>query len=195
VDADPGYVVLSVLVFRRLSEKMPVRSSVNRVWAHVMELGLFIESPALVLRAQRDLLRENVRLLRLAIIPAGILAVLFLFLFPPLNAIYGRAPLPVGEPSVVTIQMKDASMPSVQLVAPPGMVIETPGVRILHDRQISWRVRPLQPTSGDLKFRFKDVRSIHIHYPKATILSLPWVAWFVISSSLSAVLFGLCWKR
>lgn len=189
------YGVLSILVFRRFSERMAVRRSVNRVWAHVMELGLFLDSPALVLRAQRDLLRENVRLLRLVILPAGILALLFVFLFPPLNAIYGRAPLPVREPSVVTIQMKDAAMPSVQLVAPPGMVIETPGVRILHDRQISWRVRPLRPVSGDLKFRFKDVRSIHVHYPKATILSLPWLAWFVISSSLSAVIFGLCWKR
>jgi hypothetical protein len=189
------YGVLSILVFRRFSERLAVRRSVNRVWAHVMELGLFLDSPALVLRAQRDLLLENLRLLRLVILPAGILALLFVFLFPPLNALYGHAPLPVGEPSVVTIQMKDSALPSVQLVAPPGMVIETPGVRILHDHQISWRVRPLQPTSGDLKFRFKDVRSIHIHYPKATILSLPWLAWFAISSSLSAVIFGLCWKR
>lgn len=205
------YGVVAVLVFRRFADEVLIRRSVNRVLAHVMELGLFLDSPGLVLRAGRDLLRENVRLLRLAILPGGILALLFAFLFPPLNAIYGRAPLPVGEPSVVTIQMKDAVMPSVQLEAPAGIVVETPGIRVLRDRQISWRVRPLRQTSGDLRFHFKDraltagmhgfflrdpaIRWIEVRYPKATILSLSWLAWLVISSSVSAVVFGLCWKR
>jgi hypothetical protein len=205
------YGVVSVLVFRRFCDAAVVRRSVNRMWAHAMELGLFLDSPGLVLRAQRDLLRENVRLLRRVIVPSGILALLFACLFPLQNSIYGRAPLPVGEPSVVTIQMKDAGMPRVQLEAPAGILVETPGVTVLHDRQISWRVRPMQPTSEDLKFRVKDrvltagmytffwrdpeVRSIDIRYPEATIGSLPWLAWFVVSSSVSAVMFGLCWKR
>jgi hypothetical protein len=205
------YGVLSVLVFRRFADLALIRRSVNRVWAHVMELGLFLDSPGLVLRAQRDLLRENVRLLRLVILPAGILALLFACLFPALNPIYGRAPLPVGEPSVVTIQIKSAVLPPVQLEAPAGIVVETTGIRVVHDRQISWRVRPLQSTSADLKFRFKDrvliaglhgffwydpdVRSIDIRYPDASILSLPWLVWFVIISGFSAVTFGLCWKR
>jgi hypothetical protein len=189
------YGVVSVVVFRRFSDRMAVRRSLNRAWAHVMELGLFLDSPGLVLRAQRDLLRENVRLLRLVILPAGVLALLFAFLFPALNAIYGRAPLPVGEPFVVSIQMKSAVLPPVQLESPPGMVVETPAVRVLHDRQISWRVRPLQRTSRDLKFRFKDVRSIDIRYPDASILSLPWLVWFVFASTVSAMVFGLCRKR
>src|ERR1700683_4093251 len=102
------YGVLSILVFRRCSDAALVRRSLNKVWAHLMELSLFLDSPSLVLRAQRDLLRENVRLLRLVILPAAILALLFAFLFPALNAIYGRAPLPVGEPFVVSIQMTSA---------------------------------------------------------------------------------------
>ena len=205
------YGAVSVLVFRRFCDAVSVRRSVNRMWAHVMEFSLFLDSPGLVLRVQRDLLQENVRLLRWVIVPSGILALLFACLYPLQNAIYGRAPLPVGEPSVVTVQMKDAAMPRVQLEAPAGMLVETPGVRVVHDRQISWRVRPMQSTSEDLKFRVKDrmltagmytffwrdpdVRSIDIRYPEATIGSLPWLAWFVISSSISAAMFGLCWKR
>jgi hypothetical protein len=205
------YGVVAVLVFRWFTDQTSIRRSVNLVFAHVMELGLFLDSPGLVLRAQRDLLMENLRLLRLVILPAGILALLFAILFTPLNAIYGHAPLPIGEPSVVAIQMKDSAMPTVQLEAPEGIVVETPGVRTVHDRQISWRVRPLRQVSGDLRFRFKDrvltasmhsfflrdpaIRSIEVHYPKATILSLPWLVWFVVVSSVSAVAFGLCWKR
>src|ERR1035438_6637238 len=99
------YGIATVLIFRRFTDGPSLRRTVNRIFAHVMELGLFVDSPMLVFRAQRDLLRENLRLLRLTILPGAILALLFAVLYPPMNAIYGRAPLPIGEPSVITIQM------------------------------------------------------------------------------------------
>ncbi len=198
------YGVAAVLIFRRFTERAAIRRSVNRILAHVMELGLFIDSPGLVFGAQRDLLRENVRLLWLVILPGAILALLA----APMYAIYSHAPLPVGEPSVVTIQMKDAAMPAVRLEAPEGIVVETPGVRILHDRQISWRVRPVRQSSGDLKFHVENrvvtanfflrdpaIRSIEIRYPQTTVLGFSWMIWFAAISSASAVAFGLFWKR
>jgi hypothetical protein len=154
------------------------------------------------------LLRENARLLRLVMVPGGILALLFTFLFEPMQTIYGRAPLPVGQPSVVTIQMKDAPMPEVQLETPAGMVVETPPLRVLRDGQINWRVRPLRENSGDLKFSVENrvvtpgfflrdaaIRSIEIRYPKAAILGVSWLVWFAATSSVAALAFGLCWKR
>lgn len=202
------YGVIAVLVFRRFTDRRAIRRSVNQILAHVMELGLFLDSPGLVLRAQRDLLRENLHFLRIVMLPSVILALLFAVLYAPMSAIYGRAPLPVGEASVVTIQMKDAAMPPVQLEAPDGIVVETPGVRILRDRQISWLVRPTRPGSGDLKFHIENrivtpsfflrdpaIRSIDIRYPQASMFGFPWLAWFIAISSISAVVFGLCWKR
>jgi hypothetical protein len=193
------YGIAAVLIFRRFTERAAIRRSVNRILAHVMELGLFLDSPGLVFGAQRDLLRENLRFLRLMMVPGLILAALFL----PVYVIYGHGPLPVGEPSVVTIQMKDAAMPPVQLEAPEGMVVETPGVRIVHDRQISWRVRPVRQSSGDLKFHVENrvvaasfflrdpaIRSIEIRYPHATILGWSWLVWFAGISSISALAFG-----
>ena len=196
IPASAIYGVVCVLVFRMLVAGPALRRSVNRIVAHAMELGLFLDSPGLVLRAQRDLLRENVRLLRLVFLPGAILALVFALVFPFLNAMYGRAPLPVGEPVVVTIQSQDAPTLSVQLQAPEGFVVETAGVRVLRDRQISWRVRPLRQSSADLKFRIENrpVKA-EIRYPHATILSLPWLAWFVVISSVSALTFGLCWRR
>lgn len=197
------YGVVAVLVFRGLTERAAIRRSVNRILAHVMEFGLFLDSPGLVFGAQRDLLRENVRLLRLVLLPGVILAMLI----APMYWLYGHAPLPVGEPSVVTIQMKDAAMPPVRLEAPEGMVVETPGVRIVRDHQISWRVRPLRQSSGGMKFHVADrvvaasvfvhdpaIRSIQIRYPASTILGWSWLVWFGAISSVSAVMFGLFWK-
>jgi hypothetical protein len=144
----------------------------------------------------------------LTILPGAILALLFALLYPPMNAMYGYAPLPVGEPSVVTIQMKDSTMPAVRLEAPEGIIVETPAVRVLHDHQISWRIRPLRATTAEIKFRLDNrvvtpslflhdpaIRSIMIPYPEASMRGLPWLAWFVLISSVSAITFGLCWKR
>jgi hypothetical protein len=184
------YGVVACLVFRRFTKRDSIRRAVNRVVAHMMELGLFLDSPGLVFRAQRDLLLENFRLLRLVILPGAILALLFALLYPAMDAIFGHAPL--------------AMMP-VELEAPLGMAVETPGVRSVHDRQISWRVRPLREISADLRFRIENrvvaggfflhdpaIRSIEIRYPRSTILGFSWPLWFFLISSVSA---GLFWKR
>lgn len=183
------YGIAAAFVFRRFTDRSALRRSSNRTLAHVMELALFLDSPMLVFRAQRDLLKENLRLLRLTILPASILALLFTILYQPMNATYGRAPLPVGEPAVVTIPIADNSP---RLDAPDGIAIETPAVRVLHDHEISWRVRPLRLTGTDLKFRIDNrvATAIKIPYPER-----PWLARFVLISSLSAVAFGLFWKR
>lgn len=193
------YGVAAVLIFRRFTDGAAIGRSVNRILAHVMELSLFLDSPGLVLRAQRDLLRENGRLLRLVAVPGVTLAVLFAVLYLPMDAMFGHGPLVVGEPSVITVQMKGALMP-VQLEAPDGISVETPGVRSVRDGQISWRVRPLRQSTGDFKFlignrvvtrsvflRDPAIRSIEIRYPKVAI----WGFLFAVISSISAVVFGL----
>jgi hypothetical protein len=174
-----------------------------------MELGLFLDSPALILRAQWELLRENGRLLRLTMAPTALLGLAFALGYSPMDAFFGHAPLPPGEPSVVTIRMRSPNMPAVNLEAPAGMVVETPAVRVLRDHEISWRVRPVQPATGQPQFRlenrvvtanailFRDpaIRSIEVRYPKTAILGFPWLAWFGMISSISAAVFQLCWKR
>jgi hypothetical protein len=154
-----------------------------------------------VLRAQRDLLRENFHLLRLILLPCVILAILFIVLFPQLDIMYGHAPLKAGERSVVTAQLSGDAV----LEAPAGIEVETPGVRSVHDKQISWRVRPLGRVSGELKVRYPNhvltkqivagggliygfsTSQIKIYYPKTTVLGTNWMVWFFLISSSAAI--------
>jgi hypothetical protein len=55
----------------KIEKRESMRRSVNRILAHT--------SPCLVFHAQRDLMRENIWLLRLLILPCAILAALFGF--------------------------------------------------------------------------------------------------------------------
>jgi hypothetical protein len=199
------YGLAAALVFRRFSHRVSIRDTINRMMAHIMELRLFLDSPVLVMRAQRELLRENLRLLRLITLPCAILAVAFIILFPPLDAMYGHAPLRVGEAAVVTARLDGDAV----LEAPAGIKVETPGVVVIHDRQVGWRVRPMGRTAGQLKLHYSGhvltkkivagggliyelnlpigSPAIEIHYPRTEVLGVNWTIWFFLISTTAAI--------
>src|SRR6266700_6999095 len=91
-----------MLVFRRFTNPESLRRTVNRILAHVLEFRLFLDEPAIILRAQRDLIVENVRLLGQIALPCLILAIPSALLYEPLDRHFGYGPLRVGEPVVVS---------------------------------------------------------------------------------------------
>jgi hypothetical protein len=195
------YGLVAALVLRRFSDRAAVRTSMNRMIAHVMEFRLFLDTPSLVLRAQRDLLVENLRVLRLILLPSIMLAVVFVVLFPELDALYGHKPLRPGEASVVTARIGG----DVTLEVPPGINIETPPVHSLHDHQVSWRVRPVGTTAGDLRISQGgrvlkrrivagkgfiggySSRTIDIGYPRRSVWGAHWLVWFFLISGAAAL--------
>lgn len=197
------YGFVAALVLRRFSDRAAVQAAMNRMIAHVMEFRLFLDTPSLVLRAQRDLFVENLRLLRLLLVPSIMLAVVFIALFPQLDALYGHAPLTPNEPSVVSVRIDGTAA----LEVPPGISIETPPVHSLQDHRMSWRVRPMGTTAGDLRITqgsrvltkrivagkgFLDgysSRTIDVRYPRRSVLGTHWLVWFFLFSAVSALLY------
>lgn len=195
------YGLVAALVLARFSDRAEVRRTTNRMIAHVMEFRLFLNSPALVLRAQRDLLHENFHLLRLIFLPCVILALLFTLLFPQLDAMYGHTPLRIGERAIVTAR----AFQGATLEVPPGIEVETPGAYNVHERQTSWRIQALGRVSGELKIGSSTKRivaggglidgwripfrspTIEIQYPRSAILGMNWMVWFFVISSAAAI--------
>jgi hypothetical protein len=146
-------------VFGRMSDQKAIRRTRNRLKASLMEMRLFGDEPALLLRAQRDLLTGNAKLLALTLRPALILTPPLLLLVAFLEPFYGRAPLPVGDPAILTVHLNqpiDPQAPVPKLEAPSGLAIETPAVRALSERELSWRIRPQQKLEGTLKVVFSN---------------------------------------
>ncbi len=156
-----GLAVLSALagigmlwLFARTSNQAAITRAKRRVYAHLMELRLFADDPALMWRAQRQLLAANARYLGLMLVPALVIALPMVLLLVRMDSYYGRAPLPVGADSIVTLETRgaiDPDAPAPGLEAPDGIAVETPAVRIPSERQVSWRIRALKPVSGALK--------------------------------------------
>jgi hypothetical protein len=170
--------ILTGLVFRWGTDRAAVRRSTNLMLAHVLEFRLFLDEPVLVLQAQRDLLKANLHLLRLLMLPCLILAVPFFFLFGYLNERYGLAPLQAGRAAVIAAD---------RLNMPREIIVETPAVHI--GRQVNWRVRP----TAEVPVRMLAANNPHavIPFPPATILHVHWLVWFSLFSVTSAI--GLKW--
>ncbi len=168
------YGVIATRVFRRFTDPGRLGGTINRILAHVMEFRLFLDEPRIILRAQRELIAENIHLLRQMALPCAILAIPFALLYGPLDRHFGYGPLRIGEPAVVTARGMT------ELKAPPGMVVETPGVRVLRTGEISWRVRPIATVYDGFP------KGVDVRYPRALVFHLPWVIWFLGISALTA---------
>jgi hypothetical protein len=143
-----------MMALRLFPDRAAVRAAGKRLQADLLEMRLYSSEPALMWAAQKALVRDNVRWLALMLPPALILALPLAWLFVQLDSIYGRAPLAVGAAAVVTVQLGRALEPvdaAATLQAPPGIAVESPPVRIIARRQISWRIRALRPVRGELR--------------------------------------------
>ena len=208
-------------VFSRYSNQAALRRGMGRIVAYLLEFRLFLDEPALVLRAQWNLIVENWRLLGLLSKPSAIVTVPMLLVAALLEAFFGTAGMVPGRPALVTLESRgwDAGNTPV-LEAPRGIAVETPAVRAIVAHQVVWRIRPLRELSGVLRVRWGSrvfsravVAGAGLHYlpgrlmgsmagggrdwiavtyPPATICGWDWLAWFVLFSAMGA---GLAWRK
>jgi hypothetical protein len=151
-----GLALISVLagigmlwLFGRTSNQAAIRKTKRRLQAYLLELRLFGDEPSLIWKAQAGLLAYNARYIALMLVPVVILTAPMAVVLMHLESFYGMRPLPLGEESIVTVQLKRGL--DARLEAPEGVAVETPGVRVPSERQVSWRIRPLKEVSGALR--------------------------------------------
>jgi hypothetical protein len=169
--------VISTLVVHWTSDRAAVRRATNLILAHILEFRLFLDEPAVILQAQWSLVKANVQLLRLMLLPALILAIPSFLVVSHLNSLYGRAPLMVGQAVVVSAQEP------AKLNMPAGISIETPAV---HSRgQIAWRVRASAAVPVESLTRSNT--GIAIPFPAGRVLGLHWLVWFLAGFAIAAI--------
>ena len=139
-----------MFVYRRFTDASRFRRTVNQIVAHLLEILLFAEEPRLVLRAQRDLLVANGRLLRQLAVPSLVLFVPFAILLAILDQFFGHLPLRPGETALVTVQYR-GSAPQAVLGRPFGIEVDSPPVSIPSERQLVWRIHARSTVDGELR--------------------------------------------
>jgi hypothetical protein len=146
-------------LFRKTSNATKIRAVKRQAKAHLLELLIYGDDPVITWRAQKSLFRANLRHVALMLQPACWTLVPFVLLVVHLDGVYGVAPIPVYDDTVVTVQMRtpiDFAGPAPLLTPPAGIVVETPAVRLLEQRQISWRIRAVAVVSSKLWIDVSD---------------------------------------
>lgn len=144
--------LLTAWVFRCTVNMPALRATLRRIHASFLEFRLFFDEPRLIWRAQKALIRANLRVCLLLLPPTLILASPTAWLMLQLDAAYGVAPLRVGQPALVTAKLLSDSQEA-NLDASPGIAVETPPVHIASDREIAWRILPARAVIGNLRFK------------------------------------------
>ena len=137
--------VLMLWVFARCSDQTAIRTAKARVRAHMLELRLYPDEPAIVLRAQGKLVIQNLLLIGHVLPAVLVMSIPMALLFVYADAIFGRAPLPIGLPAIVTVHVRngvslDAVSPKLEV--PRGVSVETAALRIPAAGELSWRIVP-----------------------------------------------------
>ena len=148
--------VAMLWIFGKTSNQQKIRAVKRLVQAFLMELRIYADEPAIVWQSQKALVATNLRYLGLMLRPALVTAVPLAILLVHLEGFYGRAPLPVGEETTVTMALRGPmaeGAPVPELEAPPEIVVETAGCR--HARRTAGELgdRPQAPVSGHLAVR------------------------------------------
>ncbi len=145
-----AYGLAALWVFARFSDHRRIEIAKHKLRAHLYAFRLFVDEPALIFRAQKQLLIWNGRYLALVLVPAIIIGIPTLVLLLQLEAVYGHRPLAVGESAIVTAHFDNATdlRPISPILEGRGVKVETPPVRIPLEHQVSWRVRAASDASG-----------------------------------------------
>jgi hypothetical protein len=142
-------------VFGRFSDQERIHLTQRKMRANLYAFRLFADEPALIFRAQKQLLLWNARYLGLMLRPSVVIFVPVVILLTQLEAVYGRRPLAAGESAIVTAQFNAGA--DLRAFAPSlvghGVVVETPAVRIPDQAQACWRVRAASVSSGSVWLR------------------------------------------
>ena len=133
--------LVMVVVFRYASDQKAIHVAKNHLKAHLLALRLFQDQIPVVMRSYGRIMLATGHYLRLAFKPLLFVIVPMTFLIVQLDRYLGSAPVPTGQPFLMTVHMPDSNaLNDVSLSLPDGMTTTAPAVHVPSENQVVWRV-------------------------------------------------------
>lgn len=162
--------ILALIAYRYASNQRGIHAVKNQLKAHLLELRLFQDDFAVTLRAQGQILKNSVIYTGYALAPMSIMIVPIILILIQVESRYAYRPLQPGESTIVEATVDSRTPVSdmqATLILPPGLVCETPALRLDDDQKILWRVRAQQ--SGEYAMR---IRIGEQEFPKRVLVGV-----------------------
>jgi len=137
-----------LLLFKATSNQRRIAAAKRGIEAGLLELRLLNEDPRAVLRAQTDILGQNLRYVGSSLVPMVCVSLPLVLAIAQLQSFYGWRAFRPGETFVLESRLAPAASgaaatarPAVTLRLPPGLRAETADVWTPSLAKIVWRVR------------------------------------------------------
>ena len=172
-----GTAIFALLIYKKVSNQAAIKEGKKRIFGHFFGIYLFRDDLGQILREFARVLGSIFRYLGYLLPPLLIIIVPVLLLCAQIQLRYGYRSLRPGEEANVTVKLApsvDLLRTKIELVAPAGVSVETPPLRIPALQEAVWRVRAREEgkfvltfTAGetDLKKDLNANRSIGRIYP------------------------------
>jgi hypothetical protein len=134
---------LMVWIFGKVSNQEKIKETKDQVWGNLLAVHLFQNSMGVVLRSQLRVLRHTLVYMAYSFAPMLVMLVPVALIIIQLNLHFSVRPLRPGERALVKAVVRDSSalQRPIALLAPVGIAVETPPVRIPSKKEIAWRIR------------------------------------------------------
>ncbi len=145
-------------VFGRVSKQGKIKRVKKSIQGNLLGVRLFQHDVRVVLGLQGTIFRETLTYLKHSLFPMLVVIPPLLVIVIHLNLHFERAPLPLGSSAIVKARLAPGwdLEQKVGLVAPDGVTVETPPVRILANNEVSWRVRAERAGRYQLKIQIGE---------------------------------------
>jgi len=147
--------LLMLFVFRFTSNQEGIRRVKNKIKAHLLELGLFKDSLSLSLKAQGNILRNNLKYISYSAKPLLVMIIPLILILIQLNVWFGYEALTPGQETILKVKLEEGQNPldiNIALEPSTGFDIQTPPLRIEEEKEINWRLQAREKGVHDLTF-------------------------------------------
>ena len=146
---------VAVIIFKYLSNQDKIKEVKNRIKIHFLEIRLYKDDFREILKAQKEILKNNFWYVVYSFAAAIPIMILVLLTISQINLRYGYTPIMPGQQfdvKVVYAQEADRR-PEPQLKLPEGLEALTPAMRLGGENEVSWQFQAAEP--GNYKVGFK----------------------------------------
>ena len=142
-----GLSLISVLigigmlwVVGKVSNQKAIERAKKLMQAHLLEMRIYRDEPALLVRAQGNLILNNCRYISHMLRPALFLTLPMVILYAHFDAVYGWLPLQVGESTLLTVQTELAGS-DMTLTSSDSIEVVSVSVTIPEEKTVSWTIK------------------------------------------------------
>lgn len=145
--------VVMLIIFGRTTNQAALRRVKGSIVASIIEIWLFKDRPGLMFGAAARVLRHDLSYLRYSLVAVVFVIVPVLLIMVQLGIRYGHRPLEPSEEVIVSAKLA-SGVPALEadlsLVAPEGLEVITPALRIEETGEVNWRIRAENPGTYEL---------------------------------------------